>query len=220
MADAPHIAGPSDFAKAFDVSRETIERLKLYADLLLRWQKAVNLVAPGTLDDVWHRHIADSAQFVDLLPQGATKQTDLGSGGGFPGLVIAIMRADQPLFRTTMVESDQRKSAFLREVARQTGIAVDIVNGRIENPETHAKVASTDVVTARALAPLGRLLELSAAYYSVGTIGLFAKGREVDQELDDARRMCTFEHRLVPSVTQLGAYIVEIRGLCVRPNPG
>jgi 16S rRNA (guanine527-N7)-methyltransferase len=166
------IATPADFAAAFDVSRETIERLETYAALLRQWQKAVNLVAPSTLDAVWHRHFADSAQIVRLAPAGARSWVDLGSGAGFPGLVVTILLADARVYvpsplvgegqgggarrtatsrrpptpipsppgggeparaapRITLIESDSRKCAFLREVARKTGIAVDILSTRI-----------------------------------------------------------------------------------------
>jgi 16S rRNA (guanine527-N7)-methyltransferase len=213
MADAPKITGPAEFAAVFNVSRETIDRLKIYADLLVRWQKAVNLVAPGTMAEVWHRHFADSAQLAPLLAVGEIKHADLGSGGGFPGLVLAIMRAADGHGTTTLIESDQRKAAFLREVARNTGIAVEIVTQRIENPETHAKVACVDVVTARALAPLDRLLGLSAPLCTPSSVCLFLKGRGVEQELTDAHCGWRFEHRLIPSLTQTGAYIVEVRQL-------
>ena len=133
------IRGPEDFAAAFDVSRETIARLATYEALLRQWQKAVNLVAPSTLDAVWHRHFADSAQLLSLAPTART-WVDLGSGAGFPGLVVAILLAsspsphassawgegigaEPPAARVTLIESNARKCAFLREVVRQTGIA-------------------------------------------------------------------------------------------------
>lgn len=213
MPDRLSIRTAFDFAATFSVSRETLARLELYVDLLRRWQKAVNLVAPGTLDDVWQRHIADSAQVAALLPAAATRHLDLGSGGGFPGLVIAIMAAGRSGWRTTLLESDQRKSAFLREVARQAGIAVEIITKRIENPETHAIVGTVDVVTARALASLDRLFELSAPFCAASSVGLFLKGRGVEQELVDARRHWRFESWSHPSLTQSGASVVEVRHL-------
>lgn len=207
------IDGPEAFARTFAVSRETVDRLRLYEELLGRWQKAVNLVAPSTLGDIWHRHFADSAQLAPLFPPTARSHADLGSGGGFPGLVLAIILAERGGISTTLIESDQRKCAFLREVARQAGIVVEIVTKRIEIAETRAMVGAVDVVTARALAPLDRLLALSAPISSASTLGLFLKGRGVEQELEDARRQWRFEHRLVPSLTQEGAYIVEVRHL-------
>lgn len=213
MPEPAIIAGPSDFAHAFAVSRETVDRLELYADLLKRWQKAVNLVAPSTLNEVWHRHFADSAQLAALIPDTVSRHADLGSGGGFPGLVLAIMLAERRKLITFLIESDQRKCAFLREVARQAGIAVEIVTKRIEIPETRAMVGAVDVVTARALAPLDRLFGLSAPISSASTLGLFLKGRGVEQELEDARRTWQFEHRLIPSLTQEGAFVVEVKHL-------
>ena len=211
-AELPIITGPAQFDKAFGVSRETLDGLKLYADLLKRWQKVVNLVAPSTLGEVWHRHFADSAQLAALIPPTAKRHVDLGSGGGFPGLVLAIMLVERGL-ATTLVESDQRKCAFLREVARNTGIVVEILAQRIENPATCAKVGAVDVVTARALAPLAHLFALSAPICTASTLGLYLKGRGVEQEIVDARKFWQFEHRLIPSMTQAGAAVVEVRNL-------
>ena len=220
MPDPVIISGPADFKDRFHVSRETIDRLTIYAEELKRWQKAVNLVAPGTLGQIWHRHFADSAQLADMIPPDSTQHADLGSGGGFPGLVLAIMLADRSAPPTTrLIESDQRKAAFLRETARRAGIAVEIVTARIENPETHAKVGIVDVVSARALAPLDRLLQLSAPLFGDATVGFFLKGRGVEQELTDAGHKWRFEHRLVPSVTQEGAYVVAVRHLQAGSSP-
>ena len=151
MPSPTPIRTPDDFAAAFHVSRETIGRLETYERLLRQWQKAVNLVAPASLDAVWHRHFADSAQLLRLAPAEALHWIDLGSGAGFPGLVIAILladrrrspsppqagRGDQATATVTLIESDTRKAAFLREVARQTaipaGVAVDILSIRAES---------------------------------------------------------------------------------------
>jgi 16S rRNA (guanine527-N7)-methyltransferase len=204
---------PAGFAAQFGVSRETVERLMLYADLVRRWQKAVNLVAPSTLPEIWHRHFSDSAQIARMIPASVQRHVDLGSGGGFPGLVLAIMRAETMPVTTVLVESDQRKCAFLREVARQTGIAVEIVAQRIETLETSANVKPVDLITARALAPLERLFALSASLSSPSTFGLFLKGKGVEQELHDARLRWQFEHHLEPSLTQEGSAIVVVRNL-------
>lgn len=213
MASGEEISSPDAFTRRFGVSRETLDRLQVYADLLRRWQKAVNLVAPGTLHQVWHRHLADSAQLYALLPPNAVRHLDIGSGGGFPGLVLAIMAADRPGWRTTLVESDQRKCAFLREIARHAGIAVEIVTKRIEISETRSMVGAVDVVTARALASLDRLLSYSSPFCSASTVGLFLKGKGVEQELAEAGCHWRFQHRLIPSVTQDGAFVVEVRHL-------
>ena len=269
-----HIRGPDDFAAAFDVSRETIARLTTYERLLRQWQKAVNLVAPSTLDDIWHRHFADSAQLLVLAPTART-WLDLGSGAGFPGLVVAIMLADKtraapmvpvpsPLVgegqgggdgrtfnvggpptpipsphhaegvsstrrggelprgsptapRITLLESNARKCAFLHEVVRHTGIlpgiAVDILSTRIEAAATQVSLHGPDVVSARAVAPLDKLLGLVAPLSGTGTVGLFLKGRDAAAELEAAERQWEFEVDLVPSRTEPEARVVVIRHL-------
>ena len=255
------IRGPDDFAAAFNVSRETIARLSTYETLLRQWQKAVNLVASSTLDEIWHRHFADSAQ---LLPLAAAARTwvDLGSGAGFPGLIIAILLAESPSPhsslewgegrgegqqhtpeqaaaphpsplpaeergegtraeptppRITLIESNARKCAFLREVVRQTGIgasvSVDILSTRIETAATQASLPASDVVSARALAPLDKLLGLAAALFTPVTVGLFLKGRDVAAELEAAKKAWNFNAELVPSRTDRDGRIVVVRNL-------
>lgn len=204
------IDGPEAFRAAFSVSRETLDRLTLYEDLLKRWQKAVNLVAPTTLGEIWHRHFADSAQLVRLIPEEAEALVDLGSGGGFPGLVLAIVLHERKAMHVTLVESDGRKAAFLREVARQTQVPVDILSTRIENAETQRKVSTVDVVTVRALAPLNRLLGLAAPFFAPNTRGLFLKGRDVHGEIDEAREAWHFDVELVPSVTDAQGQIAVV----------
>jgi 16S rRNA (guanine527-N7)-methyltransferase len=224
------IRGPADFAAVFDVSRETVVRLETYAALLRQWQKAVNLVAVSTLDAVWQRHFADSAQLLTLAPK-ARRWVDLGSGAGFPGLVIAILLADaarqerpagsqNPAAaegpRVTLIESDGRKGAFLRAVARELGVPVDILSTRIESDATQSRVAAPDVVTARALAPLDKLLSLAAPLWCPQTIGLFLKGREVANEIEAALEAWTFQRELIPSSTEAEAHIVRVSTL--EPN--
>lgn len=211
---AAGIAGPEDFERYFSVSRETVERLEAYAGLLLKWQKTINLVSPSTLGDVWSRHFADSAQLLPLAPPDATRWLDLGSGAGFPGMVLSILLSEREGVRMTLVESDSRKAAFLREVTRVTGAPVDILCERIEKPATQAKVGeSINVVTARALAPLPKLLDLSAPYFSKDTVGLFLKGREAQAEVEAAHQIWDFEAALEPSVTDSSGRIVIVRAL-------
>ena len=227
------IRGPEEFAAAFAVSRQVVDRLAVYDTLLRQWQKTIILVAPSTLDGVWYRHFADSAQLVALAPRART-WVDLGSGAGFPGLVAAIMLAGVPttslavaapptpspspqggggpsrriveLPRMTLIESNARKCAFLREVVRQTGVAqsvsVDILSTRIEAAATQASLAGPDVVAARALASLSRLLELSAPLFASRTVGLFLKGRDAATELEAARKSWSFNAELIPSRTE------------------
>jgi 16S rRNA (guanine527-N7)-methyltransferase len=236
------ICGPDDFARAFHVSRETLDRLATYEALLRQWQKAVNLVAPGTLENIWHRHFADSAQLLALAPQ-ARAWLDLGSGAGFPGLVVAILLADRatgvpspkvdpsPVVhfaqgggesRITLLDSDTRKCAFLREVARRTGIspaiAVDILSTRAESPTTRTTLTPPEVICARALAPLTKLLGLAAPLSPPFAVGLYLKGKEAARELEAAEKSWEFNAELVPSVTDKDARIVVIRDLRSRPE--
>lgn len=208
-----HISGPDGFVNAFGVSRETISRLETYEALLKRWQKTINLVAPSTLNDIWHRHFADSAQVWGLRPAESKHWLDIGSGAGFPGLVLAIMAAETGQTRHTLIESDSRKAAFVREVARATGVAVDILCTRIESREIPAKVGSVDCVTARALAPLPKLLGLAAPYFASNTTGFFLKGREVAAENEDAMRTWNYVAELHPSVTDQQGRVVVVRAL-------
>ena len=187
--------------------RETLARLEVYADLLRQWQKIKNLVAPGTLDVLWERHMADSLQLVALAPTAHT-WFDLGSGAGFPGMVIAIALRDRPGVKVHLVESNSRKCAFLAEVARKTGAPVEIHGDRIEFLVEKRRIESVDVVTARALAPLGKLLGFAHPFLSAGTQCLFLKGRDVTHEIEEAREHWTFEARLVPSLTDAHGRIV------------
>jgi 16S rRNA (guanine527-N7)-methyltransferase len=217
------VRGPEEFARTFSVSRETLDRLDLYANELARWQKAVNLVAPATLSEVWHRHFADSAQLLALAPADARRWLDLGSGAGFPGLVLAILLAGRGgTARVTLVESDTRKAAFLREVARQTGAPVDILSIRIEALPTHASLQAVDVVTARALAPLPRLLELAVPVFGANTVGLFLKGREAAAEVAQAQAAGLTEYAiaLAPSVTDREGRIAVVRRVGATTKEG
>lgn len=206
----PPIASPAAFAKAFAVSHETMERLKLYEKLLIQWQKAVNLVAPNTLGEIWSRHFADSAQLFALAPHKKT-WVDLGSGAGFPGLVIAILLANQPDSVVHLIESNSRKCAFLSEVARQTGAPARVHNARIADVARSGVVPLADVVTARALAPLDALLELALPFFGDASAGLFLKGREAASEIADARARWTFDVQFHPSRSDPGGQILEIR---------
>lgn len=211
------IDGPKAFEEAFEVSRETVERLELYARLLKQWQKAVNLVAPTTLDHIWHRHFADSAQLLRLAPPDARTWADLGSGAGFPGLVVAIMGAGPRRdCKITLVESDQRKAAFLREAARRTATPVHILSTRIESRETQQSVGCVDVLSARALAPLPRLLALAAPMFGSSTLGLFLKGQDIEGEISAARQAWDFDAELTPSLTAEGAFVARVRRIAAK----
>jgi 16S rRNA (guanine527-N7)-methyltransferase len=209
------IRGPEDFAEVFRVPRETIHRLDRYAELLAHWQKSTNLVAPTTLPGLWPRHFADSAQIRDLAPE-ARLWLDLGSGAGFPGLVVAILQTGQPDFRMHLVESNRKKCAFLAEVVRETKVPVDIHAMRIEELGESARSLRPDLVSARALAPLPRLFELAHPFFGSRTRGLFLKGRETDAEIEAAKMKWDFATSLHPSLTSAGSHIVEVRAL--RPR--
>jgi 16S rRNA (guanine527-N7)-methyltransferase len=209
------IGGPTDFAEAFKVPRETIHRLERFAELLAYWQKRTSLVAPSTLPTLWSRHFADSAQLTTLA-RNARLWLDLGSGAGFPGLVIAILEAGTPDFRMHLVESNHKKCAFLAEVARATRAPVDIHAMRIEDLGGSANRLTPDVVSARALAPLPRLFELAAPFFTAGTWGLFLKGREAEAEIEAAKRAWDFTARLTASLTAPNSHIVEVTAL--RPR--
>src|SRR4029079_13997879 len=173
------ISGPTDFAEAFNVPLETIHRLERFAHLLALWQTRTNLVARSTLPPLWSRHFADSAQLTTLAPK-ARLWLDLGTGAGFPGLVIAILKTGTPNFCMHLVESNRKRCAFLAEVARATRAPVDIHAMRVEDLAESPKTLAPDVVSARALAPLPRLFELAAPFFVADTRGLFLKGREAE----------------------------------------
>lgn len=195
------------FATTTAVSRETMDRLRAYADLLVKWQAKINLVGPATMADLWRRHFLDSAQLFPLLPEppvGRTRRlVDLGSGAGFPGLVLAIMGAGD----VHLVESDQRKCAFLREAARITNTKVTIHALRIE---TLAPL-DADVITARALASLDKLLDWAAPHRTAHTIHIIPKGKEAEAELTEAAQSSTLEVTRHPSQTDPAATIFRIR---------
>jgi 16S rRNA (guanine527-N7)-methyltransferase len=174
----------SDRAAAFalvPVSRETEERLALYVDLLARWRKVTNLISEASFAEVWTRHIADSAQLLDLAPD-AKRWVDLGSGAGFPGMVLAIRLAGQAGASVHLVESDQRKCAFLREVARATGAPAEIHAARIESLAPD-RLTPVDAVTARAFAPLPILLGFAKLWLAQGAVGIFPRGRTTEAQL-------------------------------------
>jgi 16S rRNA (guanine527-N7)-methyltransferase len=209
------IGNAADFAQAFCVSHETLERLQLYERLLQQWQKAVNLVSPTTLPQLWRRHFADSAQLIALAPN-AKIWVDLGSGGGFPGLAIAIMLANQKECCVHLIESNSRKCAFLSEVARRTGASARVHNMRIASAAEAKAAPVADVVTARALASLDALLELALPFFGNASVGLFLKGREAELEIAGARARWAFDLTTRASVSDAEGRILEIRKPMLR----
>lgn len=190
------------------VSRETAARLDLYVAQLRRWQSVKNLVGPATLAEVWTRHVADALQLLALAPD-ARRWLDLGSGAGIPGLILAI--AGGPEISVDLVESNARKCAFLSETARLTGAPVTVHNARIE--AVIGTLTDTEIVCARALAPLSQLLAWTEPLLTSGTTGLFPKGRDAATELTEADREWTFARDLIPSRTDSQARIVRVTSL-------
>lgn len=201
--------GPDEFATQTGVSRETLSRLKDYADLLIDWNARHNLVAKSTLPDLWHRHILDSAQLAPLIPAGSQTLSDMGSGAGFPGLVLAVMR---PELSVTLHEATTKKCAFLEAAAARMGIKVAVRNARLEDLAPQA----FDVVTARALAPLPQLLTYAYPLTSADSVCLFLKGQNVGSELTEAHKYWNMKVSQVPSQTEPSAAIVTVRDLGPR----
>jgi 16S rRNA (guanine527-N7)-methyltransferase len=200
------------FAQEFDVSRETLTRLDRYAELLTEWQQKMNLVGPSTLPHIWDRHFRDSAQ---LLPIAGTGQNwlDIGAGGGFPGLVLAIL---DPSARFVLVDSIAKKCNFLLTVAQETGTSdqVTVANRRIEDMPAQ----TFDVITARAAAALVTLFDWSVRFADPRTRWILPKGARAEEELASAAQRFHFDHQLIPSRTDSAARIVVARNVRPRGN--
>ena len=193
-----------------DVSRETLDQLRVYHDMLLRWTASINLIAPSTKTSAWDKHIVDSAQVFRMLPTDSRHLVDLGSGGGLPGLVLSIMsQRAMPSLETTLVESDQRKVAFLRSVIRELDLSAEVICQRIEAVTGLAG----DVVTARALASLDQLLTFIAPIISPDGVALLLKGRQAPAEIEAARRLWTFDLISHVSRTDPDARILQIKDI-------
>jgi 16S rRNA (guanine527-N7)-methyltransferase len=194
-----------EFQTAANVSRETFKRLELYADLLFKWQKKINLVSTDSLKDLWRRHFLDSAQLFFHAPQSSRVWVDLGSGAGFPGMVLAIMGVRE----MHLIEASEKKCAFLREVARITETNVVIHRGRIESVPPFA----ADVVTARALLPLNKLIFLARRFTLPKTVCLFLKGKNVVSELTEATKYWSMSIEYIPSLSDPSGIILRIEKL-------
>ena len=193
-----------------DVSRETFDRLAHYADLLQKWNPRINLVAKSTLPNLWSRHFVDSLQVFRALDGVAPLWADLGSGGGFPGLVIAISAQDRGEPKNvSLVESDQRKAAFLRTVIRETGISASVIAERIEKTAP----LGANIISARALADLSKLFELSHRHLAPDGQCFFQKGKNWRSEVQSAREAWQFSYDALPSTTESDAVILKIKGL-------
>ena len=193
----------ADFQARTGVSRETLDRFRIYAELLQKWQTRINLVGPTTVTDLWQRHFLDSAQLYSLIPEQTQTLVDLGSGAGFPGLVLAMMGVRG----VNLIESDQRKAAFLAEASRVAQTPVKIHACRIEL----APALKADVVTSRALAALPQLLEMASPFVGPETLCLFPKGQNVEGELTEAHKIWSIQVNRYPSVTDPHATILALR---------
>jgi 16S rRNA (guanine527-N7)-methyltransferase len=190
------------------LSADPTARLRLFADLLLRWNTTLNLIAARDADILWERHIADSLQLVPLIPAGLERAVDLGTGGGFPGLVLAIATG----VKFDLIESDRRKASFLRTAVLETGAPATVHACRIEN----APVPPAPLVTARALAPLPRLLPLAARFLTADGMCLLLKGAKVEAELAAADQDWAMTVNRVPSKTSADGVVLRITGLHER----
>ena len=196
---------PAGFARVTGVSRETLDRLESYVGLLDKWNRRINLVSRASMAHVWRRHMLDSAQILEHMPAHCRRLVDFGSGAGFPGLVLAILGVEG----VELVESDGRKCTFLAEVARETGVSVTIHNRRIEElPPSPA-----DVITARACAPLSKLLHYAAPFWASHTRLIALKGVHIDKELTEATKCWIMEVERYPSLTDPQAAVLCIRHL-------
>ena len=248
--------GPLDFARDAGVPRETLSRLSTYVNLLIEWNQRLNLVAPSTIPDVWRRHVWDSAQLAPLIPAHARTIVDLGSGAGFPGMVLAILldTPSLPSLRSAsppqagaksftnafpppvqrgrgtaakaaveggsrltvhLIESTQKKCRFLEEVAAATNAPVKVHPTRAED----VKGLKADVITARAVAPLDRLLALAHPFFTPATIGVFLKGRSLNDELTRATESWRFESSRIPSRSDPSGTILRVTGLTPWRRP-
>lgn len=195
-----------DFTEFLCVPRETYGRLEDYVDLLRKWQSTINLISAATLAQIWVRHIIDSAQLIDKISDESV--VDLGSGAGFPGLIIAILGARN----VTLVESDARKVAFLREAARVTSTGVIIIHDRIENVD----LGRYSLIVARGFAPLEKILEIIGKGLRENHKMLLLKGKKYESEVTAAQMKWTFDHRIFPSITEKEGVILLVQNIKKR----
>ncbi|NIZ60631.1 16S rRNA (guanine(527)-N(7))-methyltransferase RsmG [Sedimentitalea sp. CY04] len=198
-----------DLLNQLDVSRETQDRLEVFEQVICKWNPKINLVSRSSLGDLWMRHIIDSIQVYRSV-QPVNHWLDIGSGGGFPGVIVGILAADENSgMTTTLIESDQRKSAFLRTAARECGVKIKVISDRIEKVEPH----KADVLSARALADLNTLLGFADRHLDVDGVALFPKGVTWKKELEAARQHWRFDAEPITSLTEPDAVILKVKGV-------
>lgn len=199
---------PVDLLPTLSVSRETEQRLQRIQSLLEKWNPAINLVSKATIPSAWQRHILDSAQL--YAEMDFDHWADLGSGGGFPGLVIAALAAEKnPSGTIVLVEVDKRKATFLREAVRMLGLRAEVIAERIEN----LAPLNVDVLSARALAPLPLLCEYALRHLDPGGTALFLKGAGWRDEVSESQRLWAFDYDVVPSETDPSAVILKVKAI-------
>ncbi|MBK6896115.1 MAG: 16S rRNA (guanine(527)-N(7))-methyltransferase RsmG [Alphaproteobacteria bacterium] len=205
----PEAFTPEDLRRELSLSSSVMERLCIYHSLLVKWQKSINLVSDSTLPEAWHRHFYDSAQILQYLPKDRRVVADLGSGAGFPGMVLAILNPDLDM---NLIESDERKCLFLRTVSRETDTDVSIHHGRIERVR---ESFVPEIVTARAFADISAILELSSVWNRKNkTLQLILlKGENADDEIENARTRFSLSVESFPSLTHPKARILRISHL-------
>jgi len=201
---------PHDVCAGLTVSRETLDHFKAFEDLVTKWNPRINLISKASTADIFQRHIADSAQLFNLAVGETSIWCDLGSGGGFPGIVVGILsKTTARPGRIILVESDKRKAVFLREVARQLEINVEVINDRIEAVPS----IGADIVSARALAPLTKLCAFAERHSQDNGISIFPKGASHKVEIDEARRSWKFDLEAHQSLTDASSAILLLRNI-------
>ena len=194
-----------------NVSRETLERLFAYCELIEKWNPAINLISKSGIPEIWDRHIIDSVQLFQQMPAQAGQWCDLGSGGGFPGIVLAILAKElRPATQMILVEADRRKSVFLAEASRLLDIAVKVKTQRIEELDPQ----NADVLTARALAPLSDLCGFAYRHLKPEGVAIFPKGATAEREIELAQKFWRFDYTMAQSHTDPAALILTVRGIC------
>jgi 16S rRNA (guanine527-N7)-methyltransferase len=193
-----------------NVSRETMDDLHQFAELVRKWTAKINLISTNTIDSLWDRHVVDSVQIYGMAPKTYNKWVDIGSGGGFPGIVVAIIgKEKQPNAEFVLIESDQRKAVFLRTAIRELGLSAKVVAERIEN----AAPQNADIVSARALSPLSMLLPFSERHLKSDGQAIFHKGKKARSEVADAMNNWRFTLEDSPSLTDPDAQILVLKGI-------
>jgi 16S rRNA (guanine527-N7)-methyltransferase len=199
--------GRQEFCEIFDVSRETLARLDKFELLLRRWTQTINLISRSAVDELWHRHIIDSAQIYELAGDRVGHWVDIGSGGGFPGIVVAILALEKhPDKRFSLIESNQRKAMFLRTIARELDLPVQVFADRIEDLDR----LNADIISARAVAPLKLLLKYAEPHLNPPGRALFHKGAAFRRELSEALESWTFQSDEYTSITDGTAVVLSI----------